>query len=298
MVDGLVKQVESLLADLAHPGSSHLPERINLREQCTLAIAEAHLAKPENVRVIGALGPSIVADPKRLRRLLSNLLTNAEEATGGEHPIEIRVRWRKNAVEIGVANTGSYISPELQAHIFRPYFTKGKAKGTGLGLTIAKSIAEAHKGSLSVESDRAKGTTFWLSLPQPQKSLCTAVIDDDPFVSESICNQLQTPCETFLDPSDFLLKLNARRLRKFGIIISDYYFAGPLTGADVARAVRERGYKNPPTLILCTDADVSEAERELFTFVVPKRDLAALVNLTRDHSAPPLGHLLGGKRPK
>jgi signal transduction histidine kinase len=115
----------------------------------------------------------VKGDPDRLRQLLINLMTNAVKYTpeGGEIKLSLlrSPRW----VEVMVADTGSGIPAEDLPFIFDRFYRVHKARsrqdgGTGLGLSIAKWIAEAHKGTLTVQSTLNVGTTFTLRLPLPE----------------------------------------------------------------------------------------------------------------------------------
>ncbi len=66
---------------------------------------------------------------------------------------------------IRVGETGCGIPAELQAKIFEPFMTHGKSKGTGLGMAIAKSVVEAHGGTISLTSAVGRGTTIDVALP-------------------------------------------------------------------------------------------------------------------------------------
>jgi signal transduction histidine kinase len=81
---------------------------------------------------------------------------------GGEITITSRVR--ENKVEIGIADTGVGLAPEVAANIFQPYFTT-KEKGTGLGLAICQAIIQEHGGKILVDSAPGQGTTFTIQLP-------------------------------------------------------------------------------------------------------------------------------------
>ena len=72
-------------------------------------------------------------------------------------------------VRVLVENGGAGIPPEMRERIFHPFFTT-KARGTGLGLPIARQIVEAHRGTLTVESDGASGTSFIVELPTTASS--------------------------------------------------------------------------------------------------------------------------------
>jgi len=121
----------------------------------------------------------IWADPQQLGQVLVNLFFNAVESmpNGGKLTVGIAVRPNAMAddpvndpappdnVIITVSDTGQGIQPEHLSKIFLPFFTTKSKKGMGLGLSICKSIVEAHHGKISVDSIPGGGTTFTLSLP-------------------------------------------------------------------------------------------------------------------------------------
>ena len=113
--------------------------------------------------------PAVRADRERLRQLLMNLVTNAVKYTVPGDEVTLRARADDGAVAVSVRDNGPGIAPEDQRLIFEKF---GRAKtgagskpGAGLGLFIARSIAEAHGGSLDVVSDAGAGATFTVRLP-------------------------------------------------------------------------------------------------------------------------------------
>jgi len=112
----------------------------------------------------------VVWDEDRMSEVLGNLLSNAFKFTERGGTVELTVAARKDSVEMRVRDTGAGIPPENVPFIFEKFFqadnqASASAKGTGLGLAIAKSIVNAHGGSISVESTLGAGTTFTISLP-------------------------------------------------------------------------------------------------------------------------------------
>jgi signal transduction histidine kinase len=113
--------------------------------------------------------PSVRGDRERLRQVLTNLIDNAVKYSSVGDDVEVSAAAEDGAVVISVSDKGPGIAPEQQRLIFEKF---GRAKvagkampGTGLGLFIARSIAEAHGGSLDVRSTPRLGSTFRLSLP-------------------------------------------------------------------------------------------------------------------------------------
>ncbi|MFT6964360.1 MAG: signal transduction histidine kinase [Flammeovirgaceae bacterium] len=98
-----------------------------------------------------------------------NLIGNANQAIEGKGTITISTRYDKdtNKVHLIFSDTGSGMPKEVQQRIFEPFFTtKDVGKGTGLGLSISHGIIEKHQGTITVESEMGKGTTFHIMLPK------------------------------------------------------------------------------------------------------------------------------------
>jgi two-component system sensor histidine kinase/response regulator len=118
----------------------------------------------------GSLDLEVFADPQKLRQALDNLVANALKFTPRGGRVRIRV-WREDAsVLFEIADSGPGIAPEEKASIFDRYRqgARGRAAGgAGLGLAIARGIAEAHHGTISVGSAEAAlgGAAFRITLP-------------------------------------------------------------------------------------------------------------------------------------
>jgi two-component system, OmpR family, sensor kinase len=116
------------------------------------------------VRLTGEAGETLVGDPDRLRQLIRNLVSNAVRATADPGKVELKLSSETDAVHLEVIDQGPGISETMLPHIFEKFY-KGPGGGAGLGLAIAKQIAEAHKGHLIVDSVMGKGSRFRLTLP-------------------------------------------------------------------------------------------------------------------------------------
>jgi signal transduction histidine kinase len=113
--------------------------------------------------------PAIRGDRARIRQVLGNLIENAVKYSpeGGE--VRVSAAAGNGAVRIAVKDAGPGIPRDQQGRIFEKFgradVEGGSKPGTGLGLFIARSIAEAHGGSLDVSSGAGPGATFTLTLP-------------------------------------------------------------------------------------------------------------------------------------
>ena len=112
--------------------------------------------------------PSVPCFPMQLKQVFMNLLVNAFQAieeklagTSETGRVQVRTQVRGDWVAVSVSDTGAGIAPENLPRIFDPFFTTKKVGvGTGLGLSTCYSIMRRHGGSLTVESELGRGSTF------------------------------------------------------------------------------------------------------------------------------------------
>jgi signal transduction histidine kinase len=108
--------------------------------------------------------PHVSIDRTLVSRALVNIIENALHAMPGAGALTVRASQNGQAVHIRVSDTGVGMDAEAMARAFEPYFST-KAAGTGLGLPIAKRNVELSGGTISMSSERDKGTTVELTLP-------------------------------------------------------------------------------------------------------------------------------------
>ncbi len=119
--------------------------------------------------------PQTYCCPQQICQVFVILLVNAAHAIDKTGKISISTRPIAQNVDIVVRDTGCGIAPENLTKIFEPFFTtKEIGKGTGLGMGIAREIMTRHQGSITVESELGRGTTFALRLPVLQKATLSA----------------------------------------------------------------------------------------------------------------------------
>ena len=120
------------------------------------------------------VGPGIgelVADERKVRQIVLNLLSNAVKFTPEGGRVGVRAVVVDGLVEVAVSDTGIGIAPEDQAAVFEEFRQVGtdyarKHEGTGLGLSLVRRFVELHGGTIRVESEVGKGSTFTFTLPQ------------------------------------------------------------------------------------------------------------------------------------
>ncbi|HUT30414.1 MAG TPA: ATP-binding protein [Sedimentisphaerales bacterium] len=103
-------------------------------------------------------------DADMLKQVILNLFINAQHAMSAGGELMIRTDRHEGAAVIRVSDTGAGIAGERLPHIFDAYHSS-RPDGTGFGLPTAKKIVDAHKGTISVESELGKGTSFTIRLP-------------------------------------------------------------------------------------------------------------------------------------
>ena len=164
------------LLDFARPRTPVMkPTAINaLVEGCIALVEEQALF--HNIEVVRRLEtgmPEVVVDPSLMQQVFMNLIINAAEAMpdGGRFVVSTRCDAAERMVEVEFADTGHGIAEADLERIFDPFFTtKAVGHGTGLGLAISFGIVKEHRGTISVESDVGKGTTFNVRLPLRDRS--------------------------------------------------------------------------------------------------------------------------------
>ncbi|OQY35426.1 MAG: hypothetical protein B6I38_01560 [Anaerolineaceae bacterium 4572_5.1] len=130
-----------------------------------------HQALFHNIEVIKHFPddlPLAVIDAAQIERVFINMIVNAAEAMEGSGYLNISTRHakRRDLIEIAFSDTGPGISQENLDKIFDPFFTtKDVGHGTGLGLAISYGVITGHGGSISVDSEEGRGTTFIVELP-------------------------------------------------------------------------------------------------------------------------------------
>ena len=126
--------------------------------------------RPVEVRLELAPVPQIAARAAELREVLTNLTLNAVEAMPQGGQLTMRTWAEGGAVCVAVQDTGVGMTAEVQRRLFEPFFTTKGARGTGLGLSVSQALIKGHQGTLTVDSEPGRGTTFVIRLPVSSES--------------------------------------------------------------------------------------------------------------------------------
>jgi putative PEP-CTERM system histidine kinase len=114
--------------------------------------------------------PQVSLDRDQIQNVLTNLVLNARDAMDSHGQIRVQTRQQNGWAVLSVTDNGCGMSEEFLRHsLFRPFQTT-KKNGTGIGMFQCKMIIEAHQGSIEVESEVGKGSTFHVKLPVPKQN--------------------------------------------------------------------------------------------------------------------------------
>jgi signal transduction histidine kinase/ActR/RegA family two-component response regulator len=223
----------------------------------------------------------VKADPVELREVLVNMVYNAVDAmpSGGE--IRVSVQESRERVVMSIADTGTGMTPEVKKRLFDPFFTtKGKA-GTGMGLAVSFGIIRRHEGSIDVESEPGRGTTFRISLPkvasEPARSfdgeitkaesraegkVRVLVVDDEAHVRDVLKEALEAEgCEVLSAQSgDIALSIFDQYQGKVDAVFTDIGMPD-MSGWELVNEIRQRS-KDLPLAIISGWADAISVEQK------------------------------------
>ncbi|HWP83748.1 MAG TPA: ATP-binding protein [Terriglobia bacterium] len=164
-----IRQIQKILNELldyARPKPPHIaPADLNVTAQNAASMARQQvLSRPIEISVIPAPElPPVEHDPGQMQQVLLNLLLNAIQSIDGAGVVRLTLASENGCAVIRVSDTGRGIEPQHLGSIFRPFFTT-KGQGTGLGLSLAQRIVEAHGGRIEVSSVPGQGSQFTIRL--------------------------------------------------------------------------------------------------------------------------------------
>lgn len=213
--------------------------------------------------------------PDYVNKVMSNLVSNALKFTPNGGTISVNLYQRGDRLHIDVSDTGHGISSDKLAHIFEPFYTTGdtgEAKGTGIGLALTQEIISHLDGTITVESQVGKGTTFHIVMPIQNRSAdpvteteignsgkpIIVVAEDNADVADLLCTQLE-PFYEVVAARD-----GVEALKRAGEIIPDLVITDVMMpnmdGMALARAIRANDLTAHIPIIMVT-ARVTEQDR-------------------------------------
>ena len=227
----------------------------------------------------GAVNDYYIGDDTKLRQVMINILGNAVKFTpsGGTVTFVVESVARfggKSTLRFIISDTGIGMSQEFLPRLFDAFSQEDSSStnrygSTGLGMAITRSIIELMSGTISVESEKNKGTTFTVTVtlidcgkenaeteedPLHPHELCVLVIDDDPIACEHarlILGQVGVSCEMALSGAEGLQMAKVRHARRepYNLILVDWRMPD-MDGVETARRIRDAVGNETPVIIL------------------------------------------------
>ncbi len=161
-----VRRSEKIVSDLLEYSGELRLELSDTNPRSLISKSLGMVRIPKNVRLVNSTRnqPRIRVDVEKLTRVFVNLMRNAVEAMPEGGKLRITSREVNGNLQTSFADTGAGMTADIQGKIWDPLFTT-KSKGIGLGLPIVKRLVEAHRGSVTVETEPGKGSTFTVTIP-------------------------------------------------------------------------------------------------------------------------------------
>ena len=195
--------------------------------------------------------PPISGNAAELREVAINLIFNAVDAMPAGGTITLRSGSENEQAVLEVIDTGSGMSKEVRTRCLEPFFSTKGENGTGLGLSMVFGIIQRHEGSIEIESELGKGTTFRVRLPSMldaseaagdvapplERSLHVLVVDDEPVSRGVLSAYLTGDGHTVQSAIHAEEAMECFRDGKFDLVITDHAMPG-LSGVQLAAAVR------------------------------------------------------------
>jgi len=238
------------------------------------------------VRIEGRPLPPVSGVSEELREAFMNLLVNALEAMPNGGRFIFRVERQGDYVTVAAQDDGHGIPERIRERIFAPFFTTKGPQRTGLGLSVAWGIVNRHGGTIEVESEPGRGSTFTLFLPvsqeipsehqpavafAPKSGARVLVIEDEPDVGDVLKELLAAEGYVVIAARDGAEGLARCEAEPVDLVLSDLSMPG-MSGWDVAAACQDRFPTVPVGLMTGwgDQLDPEELARHRVRFVLTK----------------------------
>ena len=259
------------LSSLSKGGTAAEPEPADLAELAAFTVRIAGSRRAGFSPTVDAPSPVPVrVDRGRIEQILVNLLANAIDATRerSDARVELSVRVEGEDAVVRVSDNGPGIPTSVRDKLFAPFFTTKGAGGTGLGLYLSRSLAQANGGDLTLASTGPEGTTFVLRLPVRQSVLPAApstvekakiatngsprvlIVDDEPAIVRGLKRWIGTRAEVVgtTDPRE-ALELASREA--FALVLCDLNMPF-MSGLDLLTELRARAPATAKRVVIMT----------------------------------------------
>ena len=249
--------------------------------------------------------PTVFADRVRTQQILLNLLSNAIKYNRPEGRVTVTVDTRDHAVDIAVRDTGEGIPPDQLPRVFEPFDRLGAdqlgIQGTGIGLALARSLAERMDGSIAVTSTVGEGSTFTLTLPagvpddedgeaahaglvrdrnRPAVPITVVNIEDNPANRQLVAAVLRRRDDIrLIEAPDGASGLRLTREHDADLVLLDMHLPD-IDGIEIIRRLSARPRDEQPSIIVLS-ADANRAQVELALALGADHYLTKPVDLQR-----------------
>jgi signal transduction histidine kinase/CheY-like chemotaxis protein len=229
--------------------------------------------------------PVVMGNPSELREVFTNMILNAVDALPEGGKIRFLTWLEDGKAAVAVSDNGVGMTEEVRKRVFDPFFTTKGVKGTGLGMSVAFGIISRHGGSVEIESQEGKGTTFLIHLPLAEESLPEApsgeaesarranilVVEDAKALRDAFSRMLSRGGHSVRTAASGREALEILDRESFDLVFTDLGMP-EMSGWDVARAVKGR-YPNLPVVLITgwgAQVDDEEAREKGVDRILPK----------------------------
>lgn len=228
--------------------------------------------------------PPVAGNESALREALTNLIFNAVDAMPQGGTITVRTRRTGESAQLEVQDTGSGMTEAVRLRCLEPFFSTKGQRGTGLGLAMVFGIAQRHGGSLNVESELGRGTTFTLNIPlhvpaskpdpaavtqERERSLQVLVIDDEPMVRDLVAQALELDGHKTQTASKGDEGLRRFLEGVFDLVVTDMAMPG-MNGDQVAKLLKQSSPHTPVILLTGFGEFLEKKDLPFVDVVLPK----------------------------
>jgi len=223
----------------------------------------------------------ILGDSQRLLQVMVNLINNARDASQPNSNISLLATIEREQVKIAIIDEGIGIAPAIRDRIFDPFFTtKDVGKGTGLGLTVARTLIQEHGGKIHVEAHPKGGTSFFIALPvtsitatqkkqiqalvtKPHRGATLLLVEDEQALAAAVIEFLSDAGFKVTHAGNGNEALEFTNLKEFDLVVCDLKMP-KMSGIDFYHAFKNKHDASLETLFVFVTGNLADTKTEKF----------------------------------